>query len=366
MKTICIDARMYGITHTGIGRYTENLIRFLPSNSSTRILLVVSPENASHPDLASFEKVIARFHPYAIPAQFEMLWIWLKYRPSLLHATHSSIPALWPGKLVVTFHDLIRHHSKGKGTTTRKYFLYWFKYLGYLAVDLVAMWRAAKIIVPAKYWRDILIRRYHLPPEKIAVTYEGVDVKFKIDKNKKTPFGLRRPFVVYTGNLYPHKNLKVLFQAIKLLNGQINLALVGSKSIFSQRATSQITEMGIQNWVTVLGRLKDGEISSLYSQALAFVFPSLIEGFGLTGLEAMAVGLPVIAANASCLPEIYENSAMYFDPYNPQDLADKISLLNDDPTLRRDLIKKGLVQVKKYSWVKMSQETWQIYLNALR
>jgi len=356
---------MYGISHTGIGRYTENLIRFLPTDPSTRILLVVSPENASHPDLVKFEKVIARYHPYAIPAQFEMLWIWLKYRPNLLHATHSSIPALWPGKLVVTFHDLIRHRSKGKDTTTRKYFLYWFKYLGYLAVDMIAMWRSQKIIVPAKFWKEILIRDYHLPKNKIEVTYEGVDQRISKHKTSQVDFGIVKPYVVYTGNVYPHKNIPVLLQAIKLLDGRMNLGLVGAKSVFTQRAEELVAKYGISDYVKIFGKLPDHQLASLYSGALAFVFPSLIEGFGLTGLEAMAVGLPVIAANASCLPEIYEDSAMYFDPHNPRDLADKISKLNDDPAVRNRLIKKGLLQVKKYSWVKMSQDTWQIYLNAL-
>jgi glycosyltransferase involved in cell wall biosynthesis len=366
MKKICIDARLYGISHTGIGRYVENLIKHLPQDPNIKVILIISKNDWDNPWLAQYEKIVARYHPYAIPSQFEMLWIWWKLKPNLLHATHSSIPALWPGKLIVTFHDLIRHHSKGKDSTTRKYFLYWFKYLGYLAVDMVAMWRAAKIIVPAKYWKDILIQNYHLPNNKIEVTYEGVDQTISKAKIFKTDFGVVKPYVVYTGNVYPHKNIPVLLQAIKLLNGQINLALVGARSVFTQRTQVLVDKYGISDSVTILGKLSDAQLASLYSDALAFVFPSLIEGFGLTGLEAMAVGLPVIAARASCLPEVYEDAAMYFDPYNSKELSEKIFRINSDNPLRKILIKKGFLQVKKYSWAKMSSETWQIYQNALQ
>jgi len=294
-----------------------------------------------------------------------MVWIWWKTRPNLLHATHSSIPALWPGKLIVTFHDLIRHQSKGKGTTTRKYFLYWFKYLGYLFVDLLAMYRAKIIIVPARFWKDLLVNKYHLSSDKIAVTYEGVDTIIKQGKPSNEDFGVKKPFLVYTGNLYPHKNIPVLLKAIKILNGKIHLALVGARSVFTRRAQQLIAEQKVNDSVTFLGRLTDIQLISLYSQAVAFVFPSLIEGFGLTGLEAMAVELPVIAARASCLPEVYGDAALYFDPYDPQDLTKKITEVVKSKSLRDNLIKKGLLQVKKYSWDKMSRQTWQIYQNAL-
>lgn len=364
MRTICLDARLYGIAHTGIGRYTENLIRFLPVNSSSHVLLIVSPENEHNSDLDKFEKVVARFHPYAIPAQFEMLWIWLKYRPILLHATHSSIPALWPGKFVVTFHDLIRHQSHGPGSTTQKHFFYWFKYLGYLLVDKIALWRSQAIIVPSHYWEKVLISQYRIPQSKIYVTYEGVDKSIKPGK-KSDSFSIPKPFVVYTGNLYPHKNISVLLSAVKILQNKIHLVLVGSKSVFTQRAQNLIQEKKLTSQVTLLGRLSDIQLSNLYSQASAFVFPSLIEGFGLPGLEAMACGLPVIAANASCLPEIYQNAALYFDPHDPQDLANKIYKVITDSDLCKDLSRRGIDQAKKYSWAKMSQQTWEIYQTIL-
>ncbi len=171
---ICVDARFWGIRHTGIGRYIENLIDNLPGE----VALIVHPDLKNEPKLAKFRKYYAHFHPYSFLAQLEMLWILSVIRPNLLHVPHFTIPVLWPGKMVVTIHDLIKHLSLGRDTTTHHPFLYWLKYYGYLAIVWLAVHRASHIIVPAKYWKDILIKKYRLNPAKISVTYEGVSPAF--------------------------------------------------------------------------------------------------------------------------------------------------------------------------------------------
>lgn len=163
--------------------------------------------------------------------------------------------------------------------------------------------------------------------------------------------------IVYTGNLYPHKNIGVLISAVERL--QIKLKVICARSVFEKRLPKS-------EYVEYLGRLSDEEMVKVYKNSQAFVFPSLIEGFGLPGLEAMAVGLPVIAARASCLPEIYGNAVLYFDPYDVDDLVSKINSVLTDEKLKKELIKNGLTQVKKYSWAKMAKQTWEIYQNALR
>ena len=166
-----------------------------------------------------------------------------------------------------------------------------------------------------------------------------------------------KPYLVYTGNLYPHKNVRVLISAVEKL--QIDLKIICARSVFEDRLPKS-------KYVHFLGRLPDEEIIRIYKEATAFVFPSLIEGFGLPGLEAMAVGLPVIAANASCLPEIYGDAVLYFDPHDVDDLITKIKSVISDKDLVKALITKGQLQVKKYSWATMAQQTWQIYQNVLR
>ena len=170
MKKILVDARFWGIKHTGIGRYVENLIDNLPGE----IVLIVHPDQKNEPKLQKFTKYYAKYHPYSYQAQFEMLWLLLKINPDLLHVPHFTIPVLWPGKFIVTIHDLIKHISKGPATTTRHPLIYWAKYWQYLFIVWFAVHRANHIIVPAKYWKDILIEKYKLNANKVSVTYEGV------------------------------------------------------------------------------------------------------------------------------------------------------------------------------------------------
>lgn len=365
-KVVCIDARMWGIAHTGIGRYIENLIDHLPSDSNIQIVLIVPPVLRNEPKLTGFTKYYARLHPYSPLAQFEMLALLARLRPDVLHVPHFHVPVLWPGRLVVTIHDLIKHFSKGQQTTTRHPLMYWLKYLGYLVIVWVAVHRASRILVPVSYWKDVLVDKYRLDPDKITVTYEGVTGEYLKQPESSVGIDSRRPFVIYTGNVYPHKNIPVLLAAIKLLEGQVNLAVSCARSVFVQRIEKLTTQFNLSKYVKFLGQVPDADLVSLYKQALAFVTPSLIEGFGLSGLEAMAAGTPVIAARASCLPEVYGEAALFFDPYSPADLAEKIRLLMTDPKLRQQYIKKGLAQVKKYSWSKMATQTWRVYQALLR
>lgn len=358
MKIICIDARLWGIAHTGIGRYTQNLLSHLPDSPDISVNLVVASEYQNEPALAKYPKVTAKYHPYSVLAQLEMLLILAKIRPQLTHFTHSSIPVLWPGKFVVTIHDFIKHQSRGTQTTTKNPLLYWIKYLGFLFINWISLHRAEHIIVPSGYWKSYIQKRYHLPSGRISVTYEAVAEEFQAQPASSYRPPLPRPFVVHTGSLYPHKNIPVLIEAIRLLDGIVHLALVCARSVFTSRLTPS-------PYVHYLGRLTDAQLKTTLKSASAYVFPSLIEGFGLGGLEAMSVGTPVIAARASCLPEIYGDAALYFDPHDPRDLAAKIKLLISNSQLSRELITKGKKQILKYSWSKMAAETWQIYLKML-
>jgi glycosyltransferase involved in cell wall biosynthesis len=363
MKTIAIDARLWGTQNTGPGRYTENLLDFLPKHPQIRIILIISPSQLREPKLAAFEKIIAKYHPYSPFSQVEMFFLLCKARPDLFHATHFTVPVFWPGKVVVTIHDLIKHYSVGSDTTTQNPLWYWFKYLGYRFVAWWAIHRSVHIIVPSKYWKQELHNKYSVPENKITVTYEGA---FAINNFKNHSIELPdQPYVLYVGNMYPHKNIPVLLDAIKQLSGQILLILVCARSVFSDRITSLINKQNLGKWVKYLGYVPDEDLMELYHNCLAYVFPSKIEGFGLPGLEAMASGAPVISSNSSCLPEIYGDAAIYFNPDNSQQLAEQILKMKSNSALRTKLIQAGSKQVKKYSWRKMSAETYAVYSKLL-
>ena len=183
-------------------------------------------------------------------------------------------------------------------------------------------------------------------------------------------YGLSQPFVVYTGSTYPHKNVELLINAIIKHNEtkevDLQLALIGARPVFWERMQKKILDKGVGHWVKQLGFLADEDVSKIYSLALALVHPSKMEGFGLTGMEAMNVGLPVISSNASCLPEVYGEAALFFDPDSVEDLVEKMETLISDIDLREKLSNVGPLQAKKYSWARMGRETVAIYNKFLK
>lgn len=159
MKTVCIDARFFGVGDTGIGRYVQKLVAKLPRDPNIKIILLNT----------------ARFHPYSVFAQFEMPWILWRIRPELLHVPHDSPPLLWFGKTILTIHDLTKLHSTGLTTTTLPAWLYHFKLLGYKLLLSFSLRHAFHIITPSHYVKNDLLKHFELNPAKISVIYEGVD-----------------------------------------------------------------------------------------------------------------------------------------------------------------------------------------------
>jgi len=375
---IVIDARMYGLEHAGIGRYLVNLIGKIEKISKENECIILLRKKYFH-DLKfnnkRFKKILADYPHYSLKEQFFLPLQLIKLRPDLVHFPHFNVPLLWWGKYVVTIHDLIKHESKGMATTTRAPLIYWLKHILYLFTVWLAIKRAIKIITPSRFWQEELVKRYGLPKNKIVVTYEGIDEKILQSTSKIKPadilakYRIKTPFIVYTGSLYPHKNVERLVMALKRLNDlnhlNISLVVVCARNVFYERFKKKIEQMKAEKFVNLAGFVPDEDLAAVYRGAEAFVFPSFWEGFGLPGLEAMALGLPVISARASCLPEVYGEATLYFNPLSVEEIAEKIEMVIRDKKIRETLIKKGFEQVKKYSWEKMARETLKVYENSL-
>ena len=366
---IVIDARLYGLENAGIGRYLINLINQIENQDTKNNYLILLRKKYFKELRFSFnlQKVLADYPHYSFKEQIFLPIQLIKLKPDLVHFPHFNVPLFYWGKYLVTIHDLIKHESRGMATTTRLSLFYWLKYLVYLFVVWLTIKKADKIITPSHFWKEELIKRYHLPAGKIIVTYEGIDEHLLKSQTKVKPeeilkkYKIKKPFVVYTGSLYPHKNVEILAKAIGKINQGLNLVIICARNVFYERFLLKIKKLGINRSVNLVGFVPDEEITAIYKEAKAFVFPSLWEGFGLPGLEAMGLGLPVLAARASCLPEVYGEAALYFNPYQTADLVKKIKKIKEDKKLRGELISKGLAQVKKYSWEKMAKETLKVY-----
>jgi len=321
--------------------------------------------------------VITNTPIYGFLEQIVLPFVFMRERLDLLHIPHFNAPFLYPGKIILTIHDLIKHQSKGKETTTRQPWLYFFKRGGYLFLTNIIVHRASHIIVPSEFVRKDVSKKLHVKVEKITVTYEAVSGNLKkirlSDSGKRlilSRYGLSQPFVVYTGSTYPHKNVELLIDAIIKHNenkeADLQLALIGARPIFWERMQKKIEDQSLGHWIKLLGFVDDKNVSKLYSLALALVHPSKMEGFGLTGMEAMNLGLPVISSYASCLPEVYGSAALFFDPDNVEDLVEKMETLISSTELRKSLSEKGLLQAKKYSWERMGKETVAVYNSLLK
>jgi len=375
---IGIDARLYGLEHAGLGRYVMRLVEdILKLDKKNDYVLFLKKAHAEKFKNRKRVKVVVTDIPiYSFAEQTILPLIFAKEKLDLLHVPHFNAPLIYNGKMILTIHDLIKHDSKGPETTTRNRWLYSIKRLGYLTLTNGIVGRADHILVPSNFVKEDVVKRLHVPSEKITVTYEAATGSIKevalTDEEKiklLDKYHLTQPFIVYTGSVYPHKNIDILVQAIEKHNQNkevdLQLALICSRSVFWERLNQKIVQKNLQNRIKLLGFVEDEDVSKLYSLALALVHPSKMEGFGLTGLEAMSVGLPVISSNASCLPEVYGDAALYFNPDDVNDLVSCLETYLKDQDLRFTMSTKGYQQARIYSWQKMAKETLAVYKQLL-
>ena len=364
---IGIDARLYGLSHSGIGRYVMELVHWLTKldHNNQYVLFTRSQNSQDLPSQRNVKKVIADIRHYTLKEQLQLPGLIRRESLDIIHFPHFNVPLLLPVPFLVTIHDLLWHQVIGYKVTTLNPLTYSAKYLAYRATVKSAVKRSRLIFTPSKWVKSQILKRFHVKPQKIVVTYEGVGRAFKQTTAKKQSFKIKKPFIVYTGSLYPHKNVNTLIKALMLLNRKslkkTSLALVSAPSIFTSKTKRLVSRLGQNDYVTFTGFLPDQALRSLYQEAAALVQPSTSEGFGLTGLESMAAGTPVISSKAGSLPEIYEEAALYFNPQDEKDLSEKIRRLVSDSKLRDGLIDAGIKQSKEYSWKKMAQQTLAMY-----
>ena len=324
MRKIAIDARFYGSGHTGLGRYTTNILKYLPNHLQGQTLQILLRDNEyeQFPTGKNIVKVHAEIPHYSSGEQLLLPRLLRSLNSDLLYALHFNTPILSKVPKIVTVHDLIKSHFTGADTTTRTPWLYALKRAGYNQVIKHALHSAQEIIVPSNTVKnDILALFPVVKPERIHPIPEAPDEIFRTKLTSDvlrltSKINLPSKFILFVGNVYPHKNLSVLLEAMRSLPDQ-ELVIVAKQSPFLSRVLAPFD----QTHIHVLSNLKDDELVSVYQKATALVTPSLMEGYGLVGLEALMVGTPVIASNIPVYREVYGDKVTYFDPTSPRDLA---------------------------------------------
>lgn len=374
---IGIDARFYGTTGKGLGRYTQKLINNLELVDETnKYFIFLRKENFDEfqPKNKNFQKVLADYRWYTFKEQIMMPILLNKFKLDLVHFPHFNIPVFYRKRFIVTIHDLILIHFPTLRNTTLNPLFYWIKFLAYKLAIGLAIRRAEKIIAVSNFTRDDILQHYKVNPEKVLMTYEACDdfcnISHQSEEDVIKKYGLAvdncgiiKPYLLYVGNPYPHKNLERLVSAFSILqknNNDLNLVLVGRDDYFYNRLKELVNKNNISQ-VIFPGHIPDCDLDIIYKKAKLYVFPSLYEGFGIPPLEAMAKGVPVISSDHPCMREVLGDSAVYFDATNVENMAKAVDDLLKNENLQQELIKKGYEQIKKYSWKKMAQETLEIY-----
>ncbi|NTW61158.1 glycosyltransferase family 4 protein, partial [Candidatus Saccharibacteria bacterium] len=281
--------------------------------------------------------------------------------PDLVHFCMPQQPVFYKGNHVTTFHDLtlLKTYNSDKN-----WLIYHIKqYIGRF-VFKSALHSSAVIITPSQFTKDEIVNFSHISPDKITVTYEAADVAIDKLETYNHPF---KQYIMYVGQQSDYKNIRRLGDAHQKLLKEypgLGLILVGKLNASAKSNQKYFNEKNYQN-ILFTDFIPNSQRDWLYKNAAAYVFPSLMEGFGLPGLEAMGYGTPVISSNATCLPEVYGDAAHYFDPQDTDDMARAINVVLKNEKLRTSLIKKGTAKIKEYSWRRMAQQTHEIYMSAL-
>lgn len=360
---ILLDCRFWGPSHTGLGRYTQELVTAMVDLRPELKLVALASQK-----IPGVETVVTKIRPYSYAEQWQLPGLIKEINPDLTHFLHFNLPLLFSGPFVVTIHDLIKHHSRGLATTTHWPGTYWLKRLGYQLVMKRAVNGSEKILVPSSWVKQDILSHYPVIDSKIIVTPEAANSSyFKVDKPVK-PL-LPYDYFIYVGNAYPHKNITRLIKATKIVaaqNPKVKLVIVTGRDWFYRRLRGQITSLKAQNVVKLKDFTSDEDLRRLYHGAVAFVTASFFEGFGLPGLEAMAGRTLVLASRRAALPETYNGAAWFFDPDNLNELAAKMKhLLTLSPAARARKLKRARDFCRRYSWKKTAQKTLEVYEQCL-
>jgi glycosyltransferase involved in cell wall biosynthesis len=373
-KTIGIDARFYGPIGKGLGRYTQEIVDYVVANDKANdYVIFLSRHNFANfvADGKRVRKVLADLAWYSLSEQLIFPSLIKKYRVSLMHFPHFNVPVYCPVPFVVTIHDLILTKYPTVRASTLGPVLYYLKNQAYRLVIWRAIKRARQIITVSEFTKQDIVDYFKISPEKITVTYEGVaelstqSLAETSLVQEKQALKITKPYLLYVGNAYPHKNLEWLLRVLKSALGRydLQLVLVGKMDYFYQRLSTMTAKWSKADRERVIfaGFVPDALLNELYAEAKAYVFPSLYEGFGLPPLEAMAQACPVLASNSSSMPEILGQAALYFDPSKDEELLLQLKRLMNDQKLAQKLGVFGVKRAKLYSWKNCGQATLKIY-----
>ncbi len=362
MKRIIIDARESGTT---TGRYLDKLIEYLHKLPIEHEIILLAKQHrvGFYKDLVPrYKVVVTPYKEFTFGEQLGFKRQIKSLKGDLVFFPMVQQPVWYKGRVVTTMQDLttIRFRNPAKNwlvITVKREVYKW--------VNKRVAKKSIHLITPTEFVRQDVANYCKVNPRKITVTYESADKITVPAEPIKQLAG--KDFLLAVGRPAANKNLPRLVDAFVILkktNPKLQLVFAGKFNSEYEKlqkyAQSKSADIIFTDFVS------EGQLRWLYENARVYVFPSLSEGFGLPGLEAMQYGLPVASSNATCLPEVYKNAAHYFNPFSPPHMATKIQQILDNKQLANKLAANGRTLLKTYSWQRMAKQTLAVFEAALR
>lgn len=365
-KHIVIDNRG---RRSNSGRYADRLVEHLQSiDTKNKYTILLEPGDNWQPSSKNFTTKICDYKKFSFNPLVQITFARYlnKLRPDLVHFWMTpQEPVFYRGKRITTTHDLTMLRFTRAGRLPLP--LHWLRMAGYRWLFRSSHKQANAIIVPTNYVREDLIKLHPFAKDKITVTYEASEPP--LTDPAEPVAGVHKPFIMHVGSPFPHKNIERLVEAFTLLkqdkHPDLQLVLPGRKEYYFEQLEKSLANHEFRDDIIIPGRISDRELKWLYENTECYVLPSLSEGFGLPGLEAMAHRAPVASSSATCLPEVYEDAAAYFNPEDPKHMAAVVSDIITSPSYANKLRTRGDKRITCFSWESMAEYTFSIYQEVL-
>jgi len=367
---IGIDVRLMTSDMTGIGKFLNGILGSLLEIDKFNQYIFYYCDGSVGDKFKNNENIKLRKIKLVFKKRFEhsltkVLWEQVQFpfvashdHLDILFSPYFDFPLIYNKKFIVTIHDIsILLFPKNHSVRFR---IYYYNLLKYIAK------KATKIITVSNNSKKDICNYLDVPEEKIEVIYGAVEENcFSKNSDKSNQkilkkYGIKNKFILYSGGMGARKNLKVLVKAFaeiqKNAKEKYDLVLTGEKNIITNQLSNLTKELGIRKNVIFTGYILEKDLSSLYHSAELMVYPSLYEGFGFPLLEAMICGTPIICSNSSSLPEVVGDAALLVDTQDYIQLSNAIIEVLNNETLKIELLRKGIVRVKKFSWKKSAKK----------
>jgi len=355
---IAVNASIVGNGPTGLGLYTINLIRALDTLRDD-LLVYTSCPLALNALRAPIVRTTRRVRPERGMRGHLMRLIWVQTALRVrtwaagVDALLNTVPEAILGSRipqVTVVHDLLPLFFQAEYPRQQ----YYFRSL------VPRVLRGSRVIVAvSESTRRDIVESYGIAPEKVRVIYPGYDPESYSVGERRRPDPEEESYLLYVGNLLPHKNLLRLLDALAIVRRRRRVRLIirgEGQPAYARAVRERVETLGLGSDVSFQGYAAEGRLRDLYAGAVCLVLPSLHEGFGLPVLEAMACGTPVITSSSSSLPEVGGDAALRVDPHDAIALADAMYRVLTEPDLRDDLRERGLKWVRAFSWRRTAEQ----------